>query len=40
VAALLENKTAPVKDQPRVVAIEDLERALQKKALTYDKGGE
>ena len=40
VAALLENKTAPAKDQPRVVAIEDLERALQKKALTYDKGGE
>jgi putative ATPase len=40
VAALLENKTAPSKDQPRVIAIEDLERALQKKALVYDKGGE
>jgi putative ATPase len=40
VAALLENKTAPNQDQPRVVAIGDLERALQKKALVYDKGGE
>ena len=40
VAALLANKTAPSKDQPRVIALEDLERALQKKALVYDKGGE
>ncbi len=40
VAALLESKTAPNKDQPRVIAIGDLERALQKKALVYDKGGE
>ncbi|MEE4264225.1 MAG: replication-associated recombination protein A [Desulfobacteraceae bacterium] len=40
VAALLETKTAPSKDQPRVIAIDDLERALQKKALIYDKSGE
>jgi len=40
VAALLEPKTAPSKDQPRVIAIDDLERALQKKALIYDKSGE
>jgi putative ATPase len=40
VAALLANKSAPSKDQPRVIAVEDLERALQKKALVYDKGGE
>ena len=35
VAALLANKSAPSKDQPRVIAVEDLERALQKKALEY-----
>ena len=40
VAVLLANKSAPSKDQPRVIAVEDLERALQKKALVYDKGGE
>jgi putative ATPase len=40
VAAVLASKTAPSKSQPRVIAVADLERALQKKALVYDKGGE
>ena len=40
VAAVLASKTAPSKNQPRVIAVADLERALQKKALVYDKGGE
>jgi len=41
VAALCENKTGPSeKDQQRVISVADLERALEKKALTYDKSGE
>ena len=41
VAALCENKTGPSeKDQQRVISVADLERALEKKALSYDKSGE
>jgi putative ATPase len=41
VAALCENKTGPSeKDQQRIISVADLERALEKKALTYDKSGE
>ncbi len=41
VASLLENKKDPSKtDQPHDITIEELERALQRKALVYDKSGE
>ncbi len=41
VAALCENKTGPSeKDQQLIISVADLERALEKKALTYDKSGE
>jgi len=41
VASVLGNQKNPSdKDQSSVISIEDLERALQKKALVYDKSGE
>ena len=41
VASVLENKMDPSdKDQGPVISVEDLERALQQKALVYDKSGE
>jgi putative ATPase len=41
VASLLESKTGlDRKTHPLVISIEDLERALQQKALAYDKSGE
>ena len=41
VASLLESKTDPDhKAAPFVISIKDLERALQQKALSYDKSGE
>jgi putative ATPase len=41
VSSLKENLTDPVhEDSPFVISIKDLERALQQKALTYDKTGE
>jgi putative ATPase len=41
VAAMLESKTKlDRKAQPLVISTEDLERALQQKALAYDKSGE
>jgi putative ATPase len=40
-ATLFETKAdAPKKDKPSFISIADLERALQKKALVYDKSGE
>jgi putative ATPase len=40
-AALCENQTgSSAKGQQRIIAVADLERALEKKALTYDKSGE
>ena len=41
VAALCETAKAPSgKAQQRIISVADLERALEKKALTYDKSGE
>ena len=41
VASLLENKRDPSeKDESLLISIKDLEHALQKKALVYDKSGE
>jgi len=41
VASVLRNKKNPSDpDQSSVISLEDLERALQKKALVYDKSGE
>ena len=41
VAALCRNKIGPSeKSQQRIISVADLENALEKKALTYDKSGE